>query len=257
MTLISCVLLAVGTMVAAIEGAICIAMAAPLWFALAIIGTWVGWGMQSKRWRTHMNVKTLLLFVLTVPLLMGAEFNANLTAPLLRVTSSLDIQAPPAQVWKYVIAFSELPPPQEWIFKAGVAYPMRAAIHGHGAGAVRHCIFSTGPFVEPIHVWDAPHLLRFGVTANPSPMQELSVYKHLDPPHLHGYLVSKEGQFRLIPLPGGGTRLEGTTWYEHHLWPSHYWQLWSDYIIHQIHLRVLKHIKALAEKDMPNGATHG
>jgi hypothetical protein len=31
------------------------------------------------------------------------------------------------------------------------------------------------------------------------------------------------------------------------MWPSAYWQLWSDAIIHRIHLRVLRHIKSLAE----------
>jgi hypothetical protein len=31
------------------------------------------------------------------------------------------------------------------------------------------------------------------------------------------------------------------------MWPSPYWSLWSDYIIHRIHGRVLTHIKKLAE----------
>jgi hypothetical protein len=41
--------------------------------------------------------------------------------------------------------------------------------------------------------------------------------------------------------------LEGTNWYHHHLWPADYWQLWSDHIIHTIHLRVLNHVKHLSE----------
>jgi hypothetical protein len=113
---------------------------------------------------------------------------------------------------------------------------------------VRHCIFSTGPFAEPIEVWDEPQLLKFGVTANPAPLSELSPYGNIQPPHLHGYFVSKQGQFLLTALPGGRTRLEGTTWYQHTMWPAAYWHLWSDYIIHRIHLRVLEHIKAEAER---------
>src|SRR2546430_5741809 len=35
-------------------------------------------------------------------------------------------------------------------------------------------VFSTGPFVEPIEVWDEPRLLKFGVTANPAPLDELT-----------------------------------------------------------------------------------
>ena len=45
--------------------------------------------------------------------------------------------------------------------------------------------------------------------------------------------------------------LEGTTWYYHRLWPARYWQVWSDYIIHTIHLRVLHHVKKLSERPEP------
>jgi hypothetical protein len=79
-------------------------------------------------------------------------------------------------------------------------------------------------------------------------MRELSPYGAIDAPHLHGYLVSQRGQFELQPLSGGRTRLIGTTWYQHHLWPAQYWRLWSDAIIHRIHLRVLRHIKVLSEE---------
>jgi len=148
-----------------------------------------------------------------------------------------------------VVAFAEIPPPKEWLFRAGIAYPIRAEISGHGVGAVRHCVFSTGPFVEPIEVWDQPQLLRFGVTANPAPLNELSPYGNIQPPHLHGYFVSEKGQFSLTALPGRRTRLEGTTWYQHTMWPAAYWHLWSDYIIHKIHSRVLEHIRAESERN--------
>ena len=74
-------------------------------------------------------------------------------------------------------------------------------------------------------------------------MEEWTPYSRIDTPHLHGFLVSEGGQFLLTPLPNGGTRLEGTTWYQHGLWPSQYWCFWSDEIIHKIHLRVLRHIR--------------
>jgi hypothetical protein len=44
-------------------------------------------------------------------------------------------------------------------------------------------------------------------------------------------------------LSGGRTRLEGSTWYEIEMAPEAYWQLWSDFLIHRIHNRVLDHIK--------------
>jgi hypothetical protein len=77
-------------------------------------------------------------------------------------------------------------------------------------------------------------------------MKEWSPFD-IHPPHLENFLVSSGGQFRLIELADGRTRLEGKTWYRHTLWPETYWRWWSDYIIHRIHLRVLEHVKELAE----------
>jgi uncharacterized protein YndB with AHSA1/START domain len=159
----------------------------------------------------------------------------------------MEIDAPPERVWRYVVSFPDLAEPREWFFRAGLAYPQRARIEGTGVGAVRYCEFSTGPFVEPIEIWDEPRLLRFRVTENPAPMHEWSPYAQVAPKHLHGYLISQKGQFRLTRLSGNRTLLEGATWYRHGLWPAEYWRWWSDAIIHRIHLRVLNHIRTLAE----------
>ncbi|MGM0558703.1 MAG: hypothetical protein ACQEVA_20120 [Myxococcota bacterium] len=115
-----------------------------------------------------------------------------------------------------------------------------------GVGAVRYCNFTTGPFVEPITVWDEPHRLAFDVSEHPPAMRETSLYEHLDAPHVDGYFVSERGQFLLEELPGGKTRLTGTTWYRHEVWPVAYRKVFSDEIIHRIHLRVLNHIAAQA-----------
>jgi hypothetical protein len=191
--------------------------------------------------------KILRCILIALPLLMGMENQISPPPTQFVTRTSIDIDAPPERVWPNVIAFAELPPPHELLFRIGVAYPMRARIQGHGVGAVRRCEFSTGAFLEPIEVWDAPNLLRFSVESNPAPLDEWTPYSAIHPSHLSGFLVSRGGQFRLIVLPGGRTRLEGTTWYQHHLWPETYWQWWSDYIIHKIHLRVLNHIKFITE----------
>jgi hypothetical protein len=78
-------------------------------------------------------------------------------------------------------------------------------------------------------------------------MREWNPLGEIHPPHLDRFLVAHRGEFRLTELPGGRTLLQGTTWYEHNLWPAGYWRLWSDPIIHQIHRRVLEHIKRAAE----------
>jgi uncharacterized membrane protein YhaH (DUF805 family) len=230
----------------AMEGAICLLMAAPIGLALALAGGCVGYLIVGNH-SAPIRPLAMGAVLLSVPFSMGMEKQADDPPPLLSVTSSVLIDAPPERVWPNVISFSPIPPKRDWILHTGIAYPTRARIEGTGVGAIRHCIFTTGEFIEPVEVWDENRLLRFSVAHQPEPMEELSPYPHLKTTHLDGYLQSHEGELRLIPMPGGKTLLQGTTWYTDRIWPSHYWQLWSDLIIHHIHLRVLNHIKNLSE----------
>jgi uncharacterized membrane protein YhaH (DUF805 family) len=242
------VLFAAGLLLAfAVEGVVCILMAAPTAVPCAWAGALLAYALHRppKRRETSQVFPALLL---ALPALMAAEHATLPPPPVYTVQTALEIDAPPETVWRQVVSFAELPPPEELLFRIGIAYPMRAEIEGEGPGAVRHCVFSTGPFVEPIEVWDEPRLLKFSVTDNPSPMEEWTPYQAVHPPHLEGYLVSSGGQFLLERLPGGRTKLEGTTWYRHSLWPAAYWRIWSDAVIHRIHLRVLRHIKGNAEQ---------
>jgi hypothetical protein len=185
---------------------------------------------------------------LVLPLIMGGEALAPERPPLLLVRTAIVVNAPPEVVWPHVVAFPELPRPTEWLFRTGVAYPIGARIEGAGVGAVRHCEFTTGPFVEPITVWEPPRRLAFRVASQPDPMEEWTLWGELRPAHVeNGYFASERGEFRLTPLPGGRTRLEGTTWYRHRITPTAYWRVWSDWILHAIHQRVLSHVKARAE----------
>jgi len=245
-SLVSLAAAGVALLLVAMEGMICLVMAVPLAAPMALIGGGVAYSIQAgEYWRAGRS--GLFCVVGVVPALMLVEHVRPAPLPMFSVTTSMIVEAPSAKVWRNVVSFAELAPPRHWLFRAGIAYPIRARIDGSGVGAMRHCEFSTGPFVEPIEVWDEPRLLKFSVTENPAPMQEWTPYEDLRPAHLDGFLESHGGQFRLTPLPGGRTRLEGTTWYYHHMWPATYWRWWSDYIIQTIHLRVLRHVKHLSE----------
>jgi uncharacterized membrane protein YhaH (DUF805 family) len=229
------------------EGAVCLLMAAPLAIVVAMIGAYCGNRSARRGPSAGSSSAPVYMTVAILPLLLIAEAAAHRVAPMYRVDSDIVIDAPAETVWKNVVTFRDITDAPEWYFRAGIAYPLRARISGTGAGAIRTCEFTTGKFIEPIEIWKEPTLLRFRVTANPPPMKERSPYGTIDAPHLHGFLISERGQFALESLPGGRTRLIGTTWYQHHLWPAEYWRLWSDAIIHRIHLRVLRHIKTLSE----------
>lgn len=225
----------------AFEGILCLAMASPPAVVMAILGALLGRELAAVDRRALAAPMALL------PMLGFVEPQAS--EPRLRmVQSEVEVQASPEAVWPVVLAFPEIPEHDlAWYFRAGLAWPQRARIEGEGVGAIRHCEFSTGPFVEPITVWDPPHRLGFSVTENPHPMHELSPWESIDAPHLEGFLTSHRGEFELVALPGGGTRLIGRTWYTVEMGPEGYWGLWTDAIIHRIHGRVLGHIATVVE----------
>ncbi|MGH9579357.1 MAG: DUF805 domain-containing protein, partial [Terriglobales bacterium] len=246
----SCAVILSGVALAAlaIEGVVCILMAAPLGLMLAWMGGAVGYAIQRRPSLPREAPAMLALLLLFAPGTMSVEHLQPGQPPLVALATSIEVAAPPKVVWRHAVSFAQLPEPDDWLFHTGIAYPTRATMYGSGAGAVRHCTLSTGSFVEPIEIWDAPRRLAFAVTMQPAPMQEWTPYEHIDPAHLHGYLSSERGEFLLTALPGGRTHLQGTTWYRNHMWPSAYWQLWSDFVIHRIHGRVLRHVKQLAEQ---------
>jgi hypothetical protein len=233
---------AVLLLVFAMEGMICILMAAPFIALLSILGTSIGYAILNKI-NDH-AVLSILLLTFTVPLVAFIEKDSPPT--LTSVSTSIEIAADAQKIWEHIIEFPALDKPDELLFNMGIAYPTGAVIEGRGVGAVRHCNFTTGSFVEPITTWQPPYLLQFDVLEQPAPMRELSFWQ-VDAPHLHDYFVSKRGQFKLTPLPNGNTLVEGTTWYYHDISPEFYWHIWSEYIIHKIHHRVLTHIKKVSE----------
>ncbi len=230
----------------ALEGLVCLLMAYPIWGGCAVLGSLAGYSIGRGGQVGSLEKAAILL---TLPALLGAETHRT-DPPQREVISVVEIDAPPEVVWPLVVGFTELPPISEWEFRLGIAHPIRARIEGHGVGAVRYCEFSTGPFVEPITHWEEPYRLAFDVLQQPEPMHEWSPYKNIDAPHLLNTMRSQRGEFRLIPIGEGRTRLEGSTWYEIEMFPQPYWGGYSDALVHTIHNRVLRNIKLRAEQQI-------
>ncbi len=239
------VILCEGTLLLlALEGAVCLLTAAPLAMGLATVGALVGshWAMRQGG-----GGRATAALIVVLPLTTAIP-NAPAEQAVHQVTTEVLVDAPAEHVWRHVVRFPDLPPPSDWVLKTGIAVPLRARIEGQGVGAVRYCEFSTGDFVEPITVWDPPHRLGFNVVEQPPSLSEWSPYSSIYAPHLDGFMESHRGEFLLQQLPGGQTRLVGTTWYSFDIAPAAYWTLFSDFILHRIHRRVLRHIKSLSEK---------
>ena len=253
---LSVTLLGLAVVAVALEGLVCVVMAAPIAYPLACLGGWVGYVIRTRPGhRVATTAGALLVVPLALPGLIGVEKLARLPEPELVLRSRIEIDAPPEIVWNKVVHFEPLPPPNDLVFLAGISYPVRAEIRGAGKGALRRCIFSTGAFIEPIEAWEEPDRLAFSVGEQPRILTELTPYREIHPPHLDDFFVSTRGEFLLTRLPGGRTRLQGTTWYRHAIWPAQYWRLWSDAIVHAIHMRVLEGIKRSSEADQVRALT--
>ena len=233
-------------LLAGLEGALCLAMAYPLAAVLAAIGGALGRVMARSGHLSPASFTWVLVLTPLTPMLEPTPSEGS-RSPLREVVTTIEIDAPAERIWPHLVAFSELPPPNELAFRLGIAHPRRAYIEGSGVGAVRYCEFSTGAFVEPITRWDEPTRLSFDVADQPPTMEEWSPYR-ITPPHVLEGLYSRRGEFRLVQIGPHRTRLEGSTWYELELYPQAYWTLWSDALIHGIHRQVLSHIRTLSER---------
>ena len=232
---------------AAMEGVICILIAAPFVGLLGIIGALLGHWLATLTSRPAYQVQSAAWLAVIV-CAIGESIAPP--APLEDVVSSeVIINATPAQVWKQLKDIRDLPAPTEPLFVFGVAHPLEAYVVGEGGvGAARVCRLSTGDMPERITVWKPEQELKFIVLDTPAAMREATIFgQDLDGAHLHTTYTSLDGGFRLEALPNGQTRLTGTSRYLLAITPASYWNLWTREIVSQVQLRVMNHVKAKAE----------
>ena len=236
-----------GLIACAIEGIICIVMALPLFMLIIWISAYIGFIINNRKSKLNRAHATIILAFYSLSFLSFDYINEP--DDLISVKTNIIVNAPMETVWENVVTFDTIPEPKEFLFKTGIAYPQNATIKGTGVGAIRYCNFTTGSFVEPITTWNEPNLLQFTVESQPATMKELNPFWDIHPPHLDGYFKSYKGEFRLERTTNNLTLLEGTTWYKVDIYPQFYWKLWANTIIHNIHNRVLEHIKTESEKE--------
>lgn len=229
-----------------IEGVICLFMALPLAWVVGLIGLFTGW--LSRRAKARNQSLLFLLFGLT-PFTVGFESSFKPEVPLHQQTTSIEIDAPPDVVWRYVPAFPIIKAAPTGLLKLDLAYPLASEMTGAGVGAERQCILSTGIMPEIITAWEPGQRLEFKVLSTPPAMAETNAFGHSETAHAKEYFKVQRGQFVLTALPGGRTRVEGTSWFEHNIWPQAYWAPLTRRVVKGVHQRVLIHIKQLAEAD--------
>jgi hypothetical protein len=229
-TLIACLLSAVFLR----EGAICLLIVSPLILLFVVAGALTGRIVFHRKNNTlNLSLLGVLFFIYVAD---AASEHENTTM----ISDTLIIQAPVDKVWPYVVAYEPIKIEETyWLFKAGMPSPIQSTVDGYAEGAGRKCIFSNGyVFDEKMVVYKPNEELTFDIVQQP-----------LDP-EIMGHIDIVRGQFILKDNGDGTTTLIGNSWYKLYVFPTWYFNLWSDSITRAVHFRVMEHIKILSEKDV-------
>jgi hypothetical protein len=160
---------------------------------------------------------------------------------------TIEVRASTDRVWKAIVQMETIEEPISLAHRLGLAYPLRGRVFGAGVGALRYGDFSTGTAIERVTEWQEKRKLAFVVLKDIPGLRELSPYRHVHAPHVHGYFTTRETSFELIEKPGGITEIVERTSHELKLDPALYWLPFARYMVDQNNARVLRHIKQQAE----------
>jgi hypothetical protein len=213
------------------EGVVCLVIVSPALYVFILCGILLG-----RIWfRPNYSKLQLTIFPLLALITLGESVYHSERQAV--VTDRILIQAPPAKVWPHVLAFPEIPDaPDYWIFRLGLPYPTITTNGGNFVGADRQCIFSNGVVIkERVAEFVPQERLTFDVAEQPTD------------PEAYGHITLHRGQFILQDNRDGTTTLIGSSWYTLHVRPRWYFDLWTRDMSRAVHLRVMNHIRRLAE----------
>ena len=228
----------------ALEGVVCIGLAAPLGFAVAVIGGLLG---RAIAVRLGSSPGQTMGAIALVPLIFVSE-SLMPTTTRFDTQQAIEINAPPAVVWQSIIRMDMRDEPVALPYRLGLAYPLGGEVVGEGVGALRRGEFSTGTALERVTEWIPDRKLAFVVEKDVPALRELSPYEHVHAPHVRGYYLTNLTSFELVPLPGNRTQLVERTSHELKLEPILYWMPLARLVIDLNNDRVLRHIKRQAER---------
>lgn len=228
----------------ALEGVVCLIMAAPLGAAVALIGATIGQAMAKA---IH-GKGTPMMSVAVLPILFALEAAVPPAAPIL-VHQSIVIAAPRDKVWSALTSGEPIGSPPGLVGRAGLAYPTRSRLLGKGVDSARIGAFSTGIAHERVTIWEPGRRLAFAVLDQPPAMEEMSPYRRVHAPHVSGYFDTAWTSFELEELPGRKTRLVARAENILRIDPVPYWEPIARWAVRDNMSRVMRDIRDKAERD--------
>jgi uncharacterized membrane protein YhaH (DUF805 family) len=232
----------IALLAAALEGVVCLIMAAPIALLAAVVGGLFGRAI-AVNWKRP--PRQVLPGLALLPLIFATE--AALPAGIgFDTQTTIEIGAPPEAVWQVLLDTDLSREPVTLPFRLGVAYPLRGKVLGEGTGALRVGEFTTGTALERVTEWIPNRKLAFTMLNEVPAMRELSPYAHVHAPHVVGYFRTTNTSFELVRRASGTEVIEHTS-HELRLEPVLYWLPLARSIVAANNARVLRHLKREAE----------
>lgn len=234
----------IAMLVLSFEGIVCLIMALPIAYPSLVLGAYLGKLLRDQ----FKGNGTAMITTIPVLPVIAAGTCCYQQAPVRRIErTEIVVNASKEKIWPYLFNLNSLPEPQNWILRTGVAYPIRVEAMAAQVGSRRNCVLSTGNMPEVISAIEPYRRMRFDVLSTPAPLKETNPFGEVHAPHEHGYFDVEWGEFQLVDLGKGQTKLIGTSQYRFNLFPGWYWSLINDTVVEQIHARVMNEIKRRVE----------
>ena len=229
------------------EGAVCLLMAAPIFYLTGILA-----GVISGRLMRRRPGRMLCLSLLVLPLVgLPAELDRPPESQTREVVTRVSIDAAPEIVWRTLAEVRHIRRSEnKWNVShdlIGVPRPIDARLDGRGVGAVRHVAWAKGVrFEERLIRWEPGREMAWSFHISPE-ASRLILDEHLT--INSDYLRLEEGGYRLHPRADGGTDVVLTTRYWIRTPMNGYAAAWGRLFLGDFHANVLGVIRARAEDE--------
>lgn len=245
---ISITIVSIGSIAFALEAAICILMALPLFFVLSSVGGYLFLFRNRDKDKPPTHQNTMLGIILLAPYLVTPfEMKLPTNASYNLVESKVKIDAPANTVWENIVTIPHIGSNEQGfsVFHVfGVPKLLEtSALTQAGIGGMRTTIFDNGlAFTETVMYWDENNSINFLIYPSDQ-TTALAPYSMIG----KKYFAVTEMNYWIESVDQDTVILHITSQYQLTTHFNSYASIWTDFMLSSLENYVLRMIKTRAE----------